>query len=305
MKRGLQTLRGLACLVCLAGLTLLGSLPLLLASLVKRVLPWPRARAAATQAVLVIARYWARAANNAVLKISGTRVRYDQQVADHPSGRYILICNHQCWADALLLVHVLESRLPFPRFLIKEQLRWLPVVGLAFWALDFPFLKRHSRAAIETNPQLRADDMQAVHRACSALRDKSFTLVNYAEGTSSTRPKRIAAASPFHTLLPPKAGGIALALNALHDRLGGILDMSIGYADTPEPTFWDLLCGRIDEVAIRVRQLALPEALWDGDYNADAAYRDHFKAWLNDLWQTKDCEISAIQNPRDNVRSFP
>lgn len=304
MIRLLQSVRGLAAMGSLALLSLLGFLPLLVASLLKLALPSKKARETATRMVLFIASTWARLANAAILTISGTRVSYKQTTAHRPGlhhgGRYLLICNHQCWADALLLVHALDSRLPFPRFFIKSQLRWLPIVGLAFQALDFPFLKRHSQAEIAANPQLRDDDRRSVQRACRILRTHPFTLVNYAEGTRSTRKKRAARHSPYHMLLPPKAGGTALALDALGDVLDGVLDMTIAYVDAPDPTFWDFLCGRIKCVTITVREVTLPASLAQGDYQRDADYRQRLKQWMNNLWQTKDSEVSRLQDPQNN-----
>ncbi len=100
--------------------------------------------------------------------------------------------------------------------------------------------------------------MNTVRRACEVFRRQPVSLVNYAEGTRSTPAKRAAADSPYRTMLPPKAGGTAFAVNAMRDVLDGILDMTVAYIDTPEPKFWDLLCGRIPEVVVRVRYLARP-----------------------------------------------
>lgn len=304
MRRLFGHVRGAAAVVGMAGVTLLFGIPLVPAAVVKLTLPAGRARDRATAAVLGIAKTWARIINAIILGISGTRLTYQQLMADDPNGRYVLISNHQCWADVMLLIAAIDPRLPFPRYFIKEQLRWLPVVGLAAWALDFPFMKRHSRAAIEKNPGLRDEDMNTVRRACQVFRDLPVSLVNYAEGTRATPAKRAAADSPYQTLLPPKAGGTAFAVNAMRDVLDGILDMSVAYVDTPNPSFWDLVCGRIPEVAIRVRYLAVPADLAAGDYVADPDYRARFKAWLDELWAGKDTDITAIQDPANPVRAF-
>ncbi|WP_423823128.1 acyltransferase [Salinisphaera sp. SPP-AMP-43] len=297
-------LRGVTAVTGLVAVTLLGGIPLVPASIIKLALPQGRARNLATAAVLGIAKTWARTANAIILGVSGTRLTYQQLMADDPNGRYVLISNHQCWADVMLLIAAIDPQLPFPRYFIKEQLRWLPVVGLAAWALDFPFMKRHSREQLEKNPELRDEDMNTVRRACAVFRDLPVSLVNYAEGTRSTPAKRAAADSPYQTLLPPKAGGTAFAINAMQEVLDGILDMSVAYVDTPDPQFWDLLCGRIPQVAIRVRYLEVPVDLAKGDYVNDPDYRQRFKAWLNDIWAGKDADVTAIQNPDDPARSF-
>lgn len=304
MIRLAATLRGLLVITGLILVTLLLGIPLLPASLVKLWSPKGPVRDRATRIVLGIAKFWARSCNAIILGISGTRVATELDMAPNPGGRYLLISNHQCWADVMLLIKAIDPQLPFPRYFIKEQLRWLPVVGLACWALDFPFMKRHSRAEIEKNPALRDEDMNTVRRACEVFRDWPVCIVNYAEGTRATAAKRKAADSPYASLLPPKAGGTAFAVNAMQDVLDGVVDMSVAYVNTPEPTFWNLLCGRIRTIAIRVQYRPIPDDLRAGDYTDDAEYRTRFKAWLNDIWADKDIGVSALQDPQNPARRF-
>lgn len=297
MTRLRQTLRGVAALTIVGLVTLIGCIPLLPAALVKLLAPTPAIRRWATHALIWIAERWIRATNFGLIRVGGCRINYQQYAPANPNGRFVLISNHQSWADVMLLVHVILPQFPFPRFFIKEQLRWLPIVGLACWALDFPFMKRYSRAQIESNPALRDKDMNTVRRACSVFRQWPVTLINYAEGTRSTPRKRAAANSPYITMLPPKAGGTAFVVNAMGGLLDGVLDLTVAYVNTPRPTFWDFACGRIPEVAVRLRQLQLPEALRQGNYSADSVYRQQFKTWLQELWADKDDEVAAIQDP--------
>jgi len=304
MKRWLQTLRGCAAFLGMVLVTLLGFIPLLPLAPVKILAPWPWLKRPAGAGVLWVSRWWCRGINASILGFRRDRVQYEQQVPNDPDGRYIVISNHQCWADVMLLVHVLEPQLPFTRYFIKEQLRWLPVVGMACWALDFPFMKRHSREQIEKNPELRNQDMETIRRSCEVFRDQPVSLINFAEGTRSTAAKRKAANSPYRVLLPPKAGGSAFAVNAMHGVLDGIIDVTIAYVNTPEPKFWDMLCGRIDRVVIRSRRLNVPQDLLQGDYTEDPDYRARFKAWLEDLWAEKDVEVAALQDPRQSATRF-
>lgn len=304
MIRLAATLRGLFGITGLILLTLLLGIPLLPASLIKLSAPAGALRDRATRVVLAISRFWARGCNMIILGIGGARVATEFEMAPNPGGRYLLISNHQCWADVMLLIKAIDPQLPFPRYFIKEQLRWLPVVGLACWALDFPFMKRHTHAEIEKNPALRDEDMNTVRRACEVFRDWPVCIVNYAEGTRSTAAKRKAAESPYTSLLPPKAGGTAFAVNAMRDVLDGVVDMSVAYVNTPEPKFWNILCGRIQTVAIRVQYRPVPEDLRAGDYADDPEYRARFKAWLSDIWDEKDSVVAAIQDPANPARRF-
>src|SRR5699024_7147277 len=221
MTRLGQTLRGITALSILGLVTLVGCIPLLPVALVKLCIPLPAVRRLATNALIHIADSWIKAANFGLIRIGGCRVNYQQHATANPNGRFVLLSNHQSWADVMLLVDVIRPQFPFPRFFIKEQLRWLPIVGLACWALDFPFMKRYSRAQVDKNPSMRNTDMNTVRRACRVYRHWPVTLINYAEGTRSTAAKRAAVDSPYTTMLPPKAGGTAFAVNAMAGQLDG------------------------------------------------------------------------------------
>src|SRR5699024_10312899 len=297
MKWLVQTLRGSAGLGVVLVATLIGFIPLLPLALVKLLAPWQAVKRPATSALLWVSNSWIRVISGALLGFSGVRIYYDQQMPDRPDGRLILISNHQSWADVLLLIHIINKPFPFPRFFIKEQLRWLPIVGLACWALDFPFMKRYSRDKLRRNPALRNKDIDTVNRCCAVFREWPVTIINYAEGTRSNAAKRADADSPYLTMLPPKTGGITLARQGMGELLDGLLDMTVAYVNTPAPQFWDLICGRIPEVTIRVQPLQLPAELHPGTYGSNNGYRRHFKRCLEDIWDDKDAEVAAIQDP--------
>lgn len=298
MRRLTENLRGILFSIVVTIVTLIGAVPLFPTGLVKLLLPFRAVRRITDPLLVGIARNWARAFNRAMLASSGATVELHNSVPSDPKGRYVLISNHQCWADVMLLVQVLDrERLPFPRFFIKEVLRWLPVVGFACWVLDFPFMKRYTKEQIERNPSLRGKDLETAKRSCEVFRNTPATVVNYAEGTRSTAAKRAAQGSPYRLLLKPKAGGTAFTLQAMGDVLDGVLDMTVAYTGTPEPTFWDFVCGRIPHVYIKLRPLEVPEHLRGGDYRNEPEFRAAFKAWLEDIWKDKDEEVTSRQDP--------
>ena len=55
---------------------------------------------------------------------------------------YLITSNHQSWVDILVLQYVLNRRIQPLKFFLKQELIWVPVIGLAWWALGFPFMKR-------------------------------------------------------------------------------------------------------------------------------------------------------------------
>jgi len=117
--------------------------------------------------------------------------------------------------------------------------------------------------------------------------------MNFAEGTRFTPAKHRAQASPYRHLLKPKAGALALALNAMGEKFNSLIDVTIVYP-AGIPTFWQFLCGRVPRVAVHVRELPIPPEFCGADYARDPAFRVHFQKWLGSLWQEKDGQIEAL-----------
>lgn len=208
-------------------------------------------------------------------------------------GWYLVNCNHQTWADILVLQHLLTGRIPLLKFFLKQQLVWVPIMGLAWWALDFPFMRRHSEEVLRAHPELRPRDREVTRIACEKFALIPTSVMNFCEGTRFTAAKHRQQASPYRHLLKPKAGGIALALNVMGDRFHAILDVTIVYPDGA-PDFWQFLCGRMRRVRVRVQTLPVPHQLAAGDYAADAAVREAFQQWLQQIWREKDAQIARL-----------
>jgi len=211
-------------------------------------------------------------------------------------GWYMVNCNHQSWVDILVLQHLLNRRIPLLKFFLKQQLIYVPVMGLAWWALDFPFMRRHSEAYLKRHPERRFDDLEATRRACEKFGRVPTSVMNFAEGTRFTKQKHRAQRSPYRHLLKPKAGALALALSVLGDKFRWFLDVTIVYP-AGAPTFWQFLCGRIPQVIVRARRLPVPSDLLAGDYARDAKFRKRFQHWLQALWEEKDRQIDALLRP--------
>ncbi len=113
----------------------------------------------------------------------------------------------------------------------------MPVIGLAWWALDFPFMRRRGGLA-------GAEDLERARKACEKFRVVPTSVINFLEGTRFTQAKHDAQGSPYVHLLKPKVGGIATAVTTLGSQFHRMLDVTIVYPDGP-PDFWTLLSGRL------------------------------------------------------------
>ncbi len=206
---------------------------------------------------------------------------------------YLVVSNHQSWVDIPVLQSVFLRRLPFLRFFLKQELIRVPFLGAAWWALDFPFMKRHSREAVERNPALRLQDLEATRRACEKFRHAPAAILNFVEGTRFTPAKHARSGAEFRHLLAPKAGGLAFAASAMGAQLAGLVDVTIVYPHG-SPTFWDAISRGLPEVVVRVRERAIPEAWFQGDYAEDTAFREEMQAEVKELFREKDAEIDSL-----------
>ncbi len=266
---------------------------LLVFALVKLILPFQAVRLALDPLLVGIAENWI-ACNSAWMALT-QRTQWDVQGVDglDPQSWYLVNSNHQCAADIFVMQHLFNRRIPLLKFFIKQQLIWMPIMGLAWWALDFPFMRRHSEAYLKKRPEMRAKDQESTRRACAKFALIPTSVTNFMEGTRFTPAKHARQQSPYRHLLKPKAGGVALALNAMGGKFQSILDVTIVYPDGI-PGFWAFLCGRMRRVIVRVRSIPIPPHLLNGDYGNDPAFREAFSTWAQQLWKDKDGQIAAL-----------
>jgi 1-acyl-sn-glycerol-3-phosphate acyltransferase len=266
--------------------TLLFSLMIPLA-LLKLVVPWTPLRRLADHGLNALATLWITI-NSGWMALVG-RTRWDVRGLEglNPRGWYLVVSNHQSWVDILVLQRTLSRRIPFLKFFLKRQLIYVPVIGLAWWALDFPFMHRKGGAA-------GREDLERTRAACEKFKRVPTSVINFLEGTRNTPAKHAAQQSPYRHLLKPKVGGVAIALATLGDRFDALLDVTIVYPDGP-PTFWQLLSGQVRQVVVDIRRQPIPAALTAGDYATDPAMRGQVQDWINGLWRDKDARIDALQ----------
>lgn len=210
-------------------------------------------------------------------------------------GRYLMTCNHQSWVDTTVNQYFGLTRMPLTRFFTKWELIFIPFVGQAFKILGFPMMKRHTKAQISKNPELKYRDLEEARKACEQLLSQPFTLLNYLEGTRFTVQKHQQQQSPYTNLLKPKAGGLALALDILGDKIDALVDMTIVYPDGA-PGYGEFWLGEVPQIAVNIRKIEIPEWVLGGNYEDDAEYRERFQKWVDHLWTEKDQLISQMKN---------
>lgn len=221
-------------------------------------------------------------------------IEIDEQLDLSLAGRYVMTCNHQSWVDTTVNQYFGLTRMPLTRFFTKWELIFIPFVGQAFKILGFPMMKRHSKAQIAKNPELKHQDLNEARKACEQLLSQPFTLLNYLEGTRFSSEKQQAQHSPYQNLLKPKAGGLALALNILGDKIDALVDMTIVYPNGA-PDYGQFWLGEVPRIAVNLRKIEIPAWVLAGNYEDDPEYRAKFQLWVDQIWTEKDALISNMK----------
>jgi 1-acyl-sn-glycerol-3-phosphate acyltransferase len=273
--------------------TVVQCLVLFFFALLKWLLPIQGVRKVLSSVLVAIAENWV--AFNSYLIDLFTPTQFIVTGAENLKyeGWYLVFSNHQTWVDIPVLQKLFSRRIPFLKFFLKDQLIWVPFLGIAWWALDFPFMKRYSKAFLEKNPHLKGKDVEATRKACERFKHQPVSVMNFVEGTRFTAKKHQQQASPFKDLLKVKAGGIAFVLDAMGDSMKSILDVTVVYSDKV-PSIMDLFAGRIRYIKIDIIERPITAEII-GDYENDAEFRARFQSWLNTIWQEKQATIDRLR----------
>ena len=206
---------------------------------------------------------------------------------------YLVLSNHQSWADIVVLLFVFNNRIPYFRFFLKRELAWLPIFNFVWYALDYPYMKRYSKKLLEKRPDLKGKDIETTKKSCERFKDVPVSIMNFVEGTRFTKDKHTQQKSPYKHLLKPKAGGVAFVLSAMGDQLSTILDVTISY--TPKAKgLWDFLCGKISTVFVRIHHIDITDEIM-GNYVEDESFMRNFQEWINKLWKEKDETLEKLK----------
>lgn len=284
--------RGAVALTLLMINTLVWCALVLCAALLKWALPLPSVRRQVDPLLNRMASYWITC-NSGWMRLT-QRTAWDVEGVGALQYRnwYLVNCNHQTWVDIFVLQRVLNGRVPLLKFFLKHQLIYLPLIGMAWWALDFPFLRRNTKEDLRRHPERRLSDREATRRACEKFALVPTSVISFAEGTRFTPAKRQQQNSPYRHLLKPRAGALALTLNAMGGQFHSLLDVTIIYP-AGAPTFWQFVSGHVPKIVVRMRELPIPDGFNSRDYAQDRAFRREFQHWLSGMWDFKDGQIET------------
>ena len=278
--------------------TIICSVPIIVAGLIKLLVPIP----AVWRSISVFCNFmmycWCEGL--ALLLHLNPWLKWDVQGLEglNKKNWYLLISNHHSWADIVVLCVLFRKHIPMNKYFLKQQLAWVPFIGLACWALDMPFMRRYSRSYLIRHPERRGKDVETTRRSCEKFRAHPTTIVNFVEGSRFTEEKKREPRSPYPNLLPPKAAGIAMALNVLGSQFDKLLNVTLCYPDNHTRPFYDMLSGRLTRIVVRINLVPIGEEL-HGDYVNDKNFKRGFQRWLNGLWEEKDRQLTDIMRDKE------
>lgn len=280
--------------------TLCCSVPIILAGIIKLVLPFPPVWRSVSAFCNFMMYCWCEGL--AILLHLNPHLKWDVEGLEglNKKNWYLLICNHHSWADIVVLCVLFRKHIPMNKYFLKQQLAWIPFIGLACWALDMPFMRRYSRSYLLKHPERRGKDVETTRRSCEKFRHHPTTIVNFVEGSRFTKEKRRQQHSPYKRLLPPKAAGIAMALNVLGKQFDKLLNVTLSYPENNEKPFYDMLSGKLTRIVVRINLLPIDETL-HGDYVNDKNFKRGFQRWLNNLWSEKDAMLERMAESNKNA----
>jgi 1-acyl-sn-glycerol-3-phosphate acyltransferase len=286
---------GALTLVLISLNTVVWSIPIYIGVVFKLLIPIAAGRRWLQRRLIRCAEIWI-IWNNAILRLTQKTV-WDLRGMDdlNLERRYLVNSNHQSWSDVLVLQRAFSGRIPFLKFFIKQELIWVPLLGLAWWGLDFPFMKRYSREFLEKHPEMRGKDLETTRTLCKRIEGMPVSVMNFLEGTRFTPEKRAAQDSPYTHLLRPKAGGVAFVISAMGETLDGMVDVTVVYVGQGR-RLWDFVCGRIERIVVHANLRPIPQDILAGDYENDQAAKQRMQDWVSELWAEKDALIEEISS---------
>ena len=289
----IQNIRGIIFFTGLALNTIFWLIPIIVCAMAKVLLPISIVKHSAANILMKIGENWV-SVNSCLIKYVGSvHIKCNNTDRLKRDGWYLVIANHQTWVDILILQTVFNRKIPLMKFFIKQELMWFPLLGIAFWALDMPYMKRYSPSYLSKNPHKKGKDLEMTKSSCNKFQNNPTSVFNFLEGTRFSKTKNINRKSPYKNLLQPKAGGIAIVFSTMGTLFNSLIDVTLVYPNK-DFSFWDLCCGKAIEVIVDMREIELEPWLLNNDYENDRIFRKKLHLWLGDLWKEKDENIEKI-----------
>ena len=260
---------------------------------IKFLIPLRTLRASFTRIIIKIGELWIDVNSSWVIYLHKPHIEITGEENLNGDSWFLSTSNHQSAADIFIVQYITNRKIPMLKFFIKYELIYVPVIGICWWALDMPFLKRYTQKQIKKNPKLKGRDYKKMKKSLEHYSLHPVSIFSYAEGTRFTEKKHKLQKSEFTNLLKPKEGGLAIALSNVN-KIKELIDITIIY-DNDNLGFWNYLCGNIKNIKVFISKIEVPSKYLTENLISSEELRGDFKLWLNSIWKEKDVLISNNQ----------
>ena len=201
MSRLLAAITLLLSIILTILVTIACSVPIIIAGMIKLLLPVHSVWRAVSAFCNFMMYCWCEGL--AILLRLNPHLKWDVQGLERLNKKnwYLLICNHHSWADIVVLCVLFRKHIPMNKYFLKQQLAWVPFIGLACWALDMPFMKRYSRSYLLRHPERRGKDVETTRRSCEKFRVHPTTIVKLCRRLSFYRREAQPDSLPLSALI--------------------------------------------------------------------------------------------------------
>ncbi|WP_281646630.1 acyltransferase [Parendozoicomonas sp. Alg238-R29] len=286
-------LRGVIASLLLALNTILTSVVLFSLALIKALVPVKPFQTLCSKGLDQLVSFWI-SINHSILHLcSPMKLEASGFESLSLDRSYLVTSNHQSWADIVLAQVLLNRRAPQLKFFLKKELIWVPILGLCWWALDFPFMQRHTKAYLKKHPEKKGQDLETTRKACEKFKDRPVCIYNFLEGTRFSETKHKRQNSPYNHLLKPKSGGVGFVIGAMGHNMPYLLNITIQY-EGKVPDFWDFLCGRCPAAKVHMETIDIPKDFVGKNYMEDREFRAEMQCWVNNIWEEKDKKLEEM-----------
>lgn len=293
VKASRGQLNAIFCITILSISTILCFLPILFIGVFK-LIPYKPWQTHCTRCIDAIATFWSGINNFFIEHTQSINWEVSGLSTYDKHGWYLVTANHQSWLDIVVLHKLFNKKIPVLKFFIKDQLKWVPLLGFAWWAMGCPFMKRYPKQYLEKKPHKRHKDFKSTKNSIALFKRSPTSIINFIEGTRFRQDKKIQQDSPYQHLLKPRAGGISYVIATMGKNINSILDVTILYPEG-NSTLWGFLCRRIHNIKVKIRNIPIPQEYLNADILNNEDKQLQFRAWLNQQWQEKDTLISAMK----------
>ena len=260
---------------------------------IKFLIPLKTLRASFTRIIIKIGELWIDVNSSWVIYLHKPNIEITGEENLNGDSWFLSTSNHQSAADIFIVQYITNRKIPMLKFFIKYELIYVPVIGICWWALDMPFLKRYTQKQIKKNPKLKGRDYKKMKKSLEHYSLHPVSIFSYAEGTRFTKKKHSLQKSEYTNLLKPKEGGLAVALSNIN-KIKELIDITIIY-DSDNMGFWNYLCGNIKNIKVFISKIEIPSKYLTENLINSEELRSDFKLWLNNVWKDKDVLISNNQ----------